>query len=98
MGGAVSRALLAAVLTVAGGTGAAMAQSSGRCIVTDPTRTPLNVREGPQGRVIGTMRNGSAVRIAAITRDHKGKPWAQIVDGGSGRSIGWVFREFVSCY
>lgn len=87
--------LAAASIAVAG---EAAGQSTGRCKVTDPTGSPLNVREGPQGRVIGTIRNGANVRIEATARDHKGQPWAQIVTGDRGRTVGWVFREFVSCY
>ncbi len=76
----------------------ASAQRVVQCRITDPTGTPLNVRQGPQGRIIGTIRNGVSVHIAATARDHKGKPWVQIVEGERGRAIGWVIREFVSCY
>ena len=78
--------------------GPAAGQRVSQCRITDPTGTPLNVRQGPQGRIIGTIRNGAVVRIAAQARDHKGQPWVQIVDGDGRRSIGWVYREFVSCY
>lgn len=74
------------------------AQRTGRCIVSDPTGTPLNVRASPQGRVVSTIRNGAQVRVTNTTRDHKGQPWAYIVGWENGREIGWVFREFVSCY
>lgn len=79
-------------------TNVASAQHLAQCRITDPTGTPLNVRQGPQGRIIGTIRNGANVRIAATARDHKGQQWAQIVDGESGRTIGWVVRAYMSCY
>ncbi len=93
-----SAAMIAAMTLVVFMPGEAEAQASGRCKVTDPTGSPLNVREGPQGRVLGTIRNGTVVRIDATATDHNGKPWARIVASERGRTIGWVFREFVSCY
>ena len=32
-----------------------------RCKVTDPTGTPLNVRSAPNGKIIGTLANGTLV-------------------------------------
>ncbi|MCB1546481.1 MAG: SH3 domain-containing protein [Hyphomicrobiaceae bacterium] len=75
----------------------ATAQRTGRCIVSDPTGTRLNVRNAPQGDVIGRLRNGTEVRIIDTARDHKGQPWAYVGYWRGGR-IGWVFREFISCY
>ena len=74
------------------------AQRTGRCIVSDPTGTPLNVRDSPQGRIVGTIRNGAYVRVVDSALDYKGQPWAYIVWWESGQGIGWVFREFISCY
>lgn len=75
----------------------ATAQRTGRCIVSDPTGTRLNVRNGPQGEVVGRLSNGTQVRIIDTARDRKGQPWAYIAHWRGGR-IGWVFREFISCY
>jgi hypothetical protein len=66
------------------------------CKITDPTRTPLNIRERPNGEIIGTIRNGKTISILKFALDENGKPWAKIQDK-SGR-IGWVIREFISCY
>ena len=96
MRGPVCAVLLAAMIATM--TDTASAQRVVQCRITDPTGTPLNVRQGPQGRIIGTIRNGVSVHIAATARDHKGQPWAQIVEGERGRTIGWVIREHVSCY
>lgn len=89
---------IAATLLLCSSIEPASAQRTGRCMVSDPTGTALNVRSSPQGQVIGTIGNGRYVRVTDVTQDYKGQPWAYIVGWESGRAIGWVFREFVSCY
>jgi uncharacterized protein YgiM (DUF1202 family) len=76
----------------------ATGQQIGRCIVSDPTGTNLNVRATPQGSITGTIGTGALVRVVDTGRDYKGQPWAYIVGWEGGEQIGWVFREFVSCY
>ncbi len=61
------------------------------CTVTDPTGTPLNIRSSPNGEIVGTLRNGASVTIQTVAYDGQGRPWAYI-------GVGWVFREFVTCY
>jgi hypothetical protein len=78
--------------------GFAWAGEGDRCKVTDPTGTPLNVRESPNGKVIGTLANGSLVAIVEHKDAANGKPWVKIVGYQSRKPIGWVFREFVSCF
>jgi hypothetical protein len=70
------------------------------CKVTDPTGTPLNVRDIPNGRIINQLKNGKEVYIVEIAYDNKGRPWAKIsgYNNGKYRVWGWVFREFISCY
>ena len=87
--------LLALGLLVAAGLPAA-AQS--RCKITDPTGTPLNVRSGPGGDILGQVKNGTLVRIEADATDGKGRAWAYVTGIETGRPLGWVFREFVSCF
>jgi hypothetical protein len=65
--------------------------ATARCVVTDPTSTPLNIRASPNGQIVGNLRNGDTVVIQAVVFRGQGRPWANI--GG-----GWVFREFISCY
>ncbi len=92
-------ALLAGAMDVGGGASApAKAQTLGTCRVADPSGTPLNVRLGPQGRIVGTVRNGTVVRIASTARDHKQQSWVQVVEGQSRRTIGWVLRDMLNCY
>lgn len=71
------------------------------CKVTDPTGTPLNVRSSAgssDGKVIGKLANGKVVYIAEYDYDKNGKPWVLVFDTRTDRYIGWIFREFVSCY
>lgn len=48
----------------------AFAQRTGRCIVSDPTTSQLNVRSAPQGRILFDLPNGYPVRILSTSRDH----------------------------
>ncbi len=74
--------------------------NSKTCRVTDPTGTPLNVRLSPNGKVISKIRNQTVVYPQSINYDNTGKPWLLInVRQPSGdRRLGWVVREFISCY
>ena len=73
-------------------------QRTGRCIVSDPTSTELNVRSAPQGAILFSLRNGYEVYIVRTARDHKNQPWALVKDWINDDMLGWVFREFISCY
>lgn len=75
---------------------AADAGAAERCRVTDPTGTPLNVRDLNMN-IIGTIENGHLVFIKRDGQDRRGKPWAFIVEP-DGSPIGWVYREFISCF
>ncbi|WP_201537340.1 SH3 domain-containing protein [Psychrobacter immobilis] len=68
------------------------------CKVTDPTGSQLNVRSSAAGKVTGKLSNGKVVYITDLDYDDKGKPWVLIFDAKNDNYIGWVFREFVSCY
>ena len=67
-----------------------------RCRVTDPTGTPLNVRDVNMN-IIGTIENGWIVIIKRYGEDARGKSWA-FVETPDGDPIGWVYREFISCF
>jgi hypothetical protein len=71
------------------------ASASQRCMVTDPTGTPLNVRRF-DGKILGALHNGEIVKVLRTGADPKGKPWAYVAYGTNGE--GWVYREFISCY
>jgi hypothetical protein len=89
-------ALSLALATMLFATGAE-AQST-RCRVMDPTGTPLNVRDSPNGVVVGQIRNGTLVTRVRSSEDERGRPWSYIVDRSSGEPLGWVFREFIACF
>ena len=77
------------------------AQFSDRvCVVADPTGTPLNVREEPNGRIVGTIANGVWVLVRTQTTVG-GKSWAYIHDsnkfGTVGDPLGWVFDRYLKC-
>jgi Bacterial SH3 domain len=90
--------LVVAVMTLLISPGFALAAEGERCKVTDPTGTPLNVRESPNGKIVGTLANGALVAIVESKDAANGKPWVKIVDAKTKKPIGWVFREFVSCF
>ena len=91
----LTKILVLAILSISATCGA-FAQS--RCRVMDPTGTPLNIRTSPNGSIIGTLPNGLLVSVSDITRDGRGRPWALVAQYETGRRIGWVFREFISCF
>jgi hypothetical protein len=66
------------------------------CMVTDPTGTPLNVRESPNGAMKGTLINGKQVQPLRFASAANGKPWAYVSDA-TGREIGWVFFPYLTC-
>lgn len=93
----MSKIVIALSLLLAGSASAMAAED--RCLVTDPTGTPLNVRTGPgqHGMVIGTIENGHRVYVVDHLTGDDGKPWAFIADYGTRRDIGWVYRDYISC-
>ena len=88
--GASLSGLVAAALALA-----APALAAERCVVTDPTGTPLNVRRF-DGKVIAAFHNGEVVKILRMGADKNGRPWAYVAYETNGE--GWVYREFISCY
>ena len=91
--------LLALALSVSFMMAVQPAQAEKVCKVTDPTGTPLNVRDVPNGRVINRLRNGREVYIEETAYDKQGRPWVKIgsYHNGKYRIWGWVIREFISC-
>lgn len=64
------------------------------CSVADPTGTPLNVRDAPNGAIIGTLPNGFLVDPLEERR-LGAKKWIRVAVDGSPR--GWVFGAYVFC-
>lgn len=77
------------------------------CKVTDPTGTPLNVRNNVHGKVLGTLKNNTVVSVSGYDTDRNGRAWAYVHWQGQPlknvkqqglRHEGWVYREYISCY
>ena len=88
-------AITSLALALSTPSGSAWAQRA--CVVTDPTGTPLNVRSGPNGPILGALHNGAIVRVAETAVDLRDSAWFFFVPDEAGKA-GWAFREFVSCY
>jgi uncharacterized protein len=71
--------------------------SQASCYVNDPTGTPLNVRETPNGAVVDTLTNGTSLRVIGTQRDSRGHDWTIITRPGEDRALGWVFRDYIAC-
>jgi hypothetical protein len=68
-----------------------------RALVNDPTGTPLNVRNTPNGKdVIGSYRNGAGVRIQEYSKDGK---WAKVYPDSRVDKTpeGWVLVAYLRC-
>lgn len=97
---AAALALTAAAVTVSALTGSGVSSAFACdgppvCTVVDPTGTPLNVRSGPNGQILSTLRKGSKVEVIDHTM-HKGKRWARVAKFQDA-SYGWVFAAYLSC-
>jgi hypothetical protein len=90
--------LLSMTLPFALSAPAQAAAPRGACEVSDPSPTPLNVRTGPFGDILRTLKDGVVVwRVGSATLDENGRPWVQVSLRKGGKPIGWVFREYISC-
>lgn len=66
------------------------------CTVADPTGSPLNLRTEANGQIIGTVRNGTKLRVNTV-KTVGGKPWAVVERVASDNAIGWVFDAYMKC-
>lgn len=64
------------------------------CTVIDPTGTPLNVRDGPNGKILSTLKKGTKVEFIEH-KEHKGKKWALV--SKYSESWGYVFGAYLKC-
>jgi hypothetical protein len=64
-----------AALLLATGEGTGTAYAVDTCDVADPTGTPLNVRNQPNGKILFTLRNGTKVVWVELSNDQK---WVKI--------------------
>jgi hypothetical protein len=69
------------------------------CIVADPTDTPPNVRNKPNGVVLGALHNNTKVIVTDRTivgPPDKSYRWFKIVPFEGGKT-GWVFGAYLDC-
>jgi hypothetical protein len=64
------------------------------CTVVDPTGTPLNVRDGPNGKILSRLKKGSMVEFIEH-REQNGKKWALVAKYGE--AWGYVFGDYLKC-
>lgn len=76
--------------------GGTKAYAQERCLVADPTGTPLNVRTAPNGRITQTLTNGLLVMIFDRT-SVRGKTWVYVGRYEDRVPIGWVYSDFLDC-
>ena len=66
------------------------------CTVADPTGTPLNIRDKPNGAIIGSLPNGFPIELAR-SAGQRGTSWVEIANAGAGAPAGWVYRPYIDC-
>jgi hypothetical protein len=99
------KVLLAGIAALFLATGTAHA--CGCCFVEDPTGTPLNVRDKPNGKIIGTFSNGEVVKDGRgpanydrgdkgwiTAKDSRGRVWIYVE--GEHETKGWVFLKYLN--
>lgn len=74
----------------------AMPDATVLCTVADPTGSPLNLRTDANGQIVGTVRNGTKLRVNTV-KTVDGKPWAMVERMGSDNAVGWVFDANLKC-
>ncbi len=100
----ISKSIITAIacgsIAICSNSSPALAQSGETCRVTDPTGSLLNIRLTPNGKIIAKIRNRTTVYPQSYARADNGKTWALISMKRNGNQVvlGWVLREFVSCY
>ncbi|MGB3511304.1 MAG: SH3 domain-containing protein [Microcoleaceae cyanobacterium] len=63
----------------------------GYCTVADPTGSPLNVQDKPNGEVIGILENGTTVALG-VTDGSEGEEWIKII----APQEGYVWAEYLT--
>ena len=65
------------------------------CRVNDPNDTYVNLRQTPNGTLIGPVNNGTAVQISGYQADMQGRDWAAVMT--SDQRVGFMFRRMITC-
>ena len=76
--------------------GGTKASAQERCLVADPTGTPLNISTAPNGRITQTLTNGVLVMIFDRS-SVRGKTWVYVGRYEDRVPIGWVYSGYLDC-
>lgn len=87
--------LVAALVCLLAPVAVSPALAQARCVVADPSGTPLNVRAAPGGAILGALHNGAVVRLHDAGTDEAGRVWAYVAPRVG--KAGWVYRRFIVC-
>ena len=68
-----------------------------KCVVADPTGTPLNLRASPGGKIVGSLQNGYRYTVIDQSKDNQGREWSFLESEESNYGLGWVFKKFLKC-
>lgn len=71
------------------------------CTVKDPTGTPLNIRTGPNERIVGTAANGTELEFIDHV-EHNGSLWARVARFDPDADVltmeaGILFLNYLDC-
>ena len=73
-----------------------IARRSNSCVASDPSDTYINLRETPNGRLVGPVNNGrSLVVVGDSVSDSKGRPWIK-VSVPSKSMVGYAMKSLTS--
>ena len=65
------------------------------CRVNDPNDSYVNLRQSPNGALIGPVVNGTTVQITGYQSDTQGRDWAAVFT--QNKRVGFMFRSMISC-
>jgi len=65
------------------------------CRVNDPNDSYVNLRQSPNGALIGPVVNGTTVQITGYQSDTQGRDWAAVFTPD--KRVGYMFRQMISC-
>ena len=64
------------------------------CRILDPNDTYANVRNFPNGALIGPLLNDTRVSLVDIKKDSEGRDWALIKYGDK---VGFIMNSLIAC-
>jgi hypothetical protein len=69
------------------------------CRVADPTGTPLNIRDKPNGRIVATARTGDLIQVYDNEDqfDNEGRRWYHVGLSTSAAPDGYAFARYIRC-